>query len=321
MENRRLPIELCERAIDLIKEPEPWWEGYVWRDEPEDLVKYTSVCWSLLPCVRRILYRTVEFRKPSGVDLFMRSIAENPRLADMVRELVINPKYTGMYIPFGRNKLLKHLPRLETLIFDFCHPDEIWVYPPRYCALVTNYPITKLCIRCQVSSSICVVDPHDLPVIPVSVQRIPRDACTNIKTLLLEDVDDLAFLPEYAFGSVKQLSLRYRLDKSLKSDRPLLVVAGAICDTLRTIILRIESQRTHKRRRFLRELSSHKVDAHLAKFTKLDSLCFSLREARTRVRVKADSENRSLSPATEAARDRAYIRDSRLVQICDLLSF
>ncbi|TFK89050.1 hypothetical protein K466DRAFT_44355 [Polyporus arcularius HHB13444] len=274
----------------------------------------------------------------------------------MVRELVINPKYTGMYIPFGRTKLLKHLYRLETLVFDFCHPNEIWVYPPRYCALVTNYPITKLCIRCQVSSSICVVDPHDLPVIPVSVQRIPRDACTNLKTLLLEDVDDLAFLPEYAFGSVKQLSLRYRRDNSLKSDnlqaqialfsslQELCVwvispglpegthsaVAGFIVpifahlppqDTLRTIILRIESQRTHKRRRFLRELSSHKVDAHLAKFTKLDSLCFSLREARTRVRVKADSENRSLSLATEAARDRAYIRDSRLVQICDLLSF
>ncbi len=213
MVNRRLPIELCERVIDLIKEPEPWWEGYVWRrDEPEYFVKYTSVCWPLLPCVRRILYRTVEFRKPSGVDLFMRSIAENPHLADMVRELVINPKYTGMYIPFGRTKLLKHLRRLETLVFDFCHPDEIWVYPPRYCALVTNYSITKLCIRCQVSSSIwsemfrliwslhsletlqlscssstsSVVDPHDLPVIPVSVQRIPRDACTNLKTLLLE---------------------------------------------------------------------------------------------------------------------------------------
>ncbi|KAI0706026.1 hypothetical protein C8T65DRAFT_234472 [Cerioporus squamosus] len=103
MQNSRLPIELCELVIDLIPDPQPWWEfPRSWFGaRPETLVKYTSVCSAWLPRARLVLYHSIRFRTPSQVDLFIRTITENPSLANMVRELVIKPKDGQTYIPNG----------------------------------------------------------------------------------------------------------------------------------------------------------------------------------------------------------------------------
>ncbi|RPD64356.1 hypothetical protein L226DRAFT_569796 [Lentinus tigrinus ALCF2SS1-7] len=236
MEHSRLPIELCELVIDLVREPLPWWRRHELLQEstPRQFVKYTLVCFHWLPRARFLLYHTVAFESPVQVELFKRSITENPSLVDNVRELKLDPRSDIAYIPVVL--LMRCLPYLRTLIWNFARQNA-WAYPPRHHSLVARLPITDLAIRYPHAASnrttwmetfrlIWSLDSlqrlHLFNWVPLDVtlsdmQQLnairPLRACANLKTVVLEGKDFFNFLPERVFGvSVTKLSLIFRMN-------------------------------------------------------------------------------------------------------------
>ena len=146
MDNCPLPIEVCELIIDLVPIAHTWWQEHVsWRDRPCTYVKFTHICSAWLPRARFILYDTIIFCHSRQVDLFCRSIEDNPFLAEMVHTLIIEPLSGHTYIPFTRFTLLNFLSNLKGLLYDMRHVD-MWMYPPRHHHLVPLHSITTLVI-------------------------------------------------------------------------------------------------------------------------------------------------------------------------------
>ena len=146
MENCRLPIEICELIIEDIPRNCAWWAGHDGYDLPSFHLTFTSICTAWLPRALRILYYKPVFQHTLQLDLFLRTITDNPFLAALVHELVIDPSDPRTYIPFVRDTLVKGLPHLNTLVFGF--PSRMaWVCPPRYHLLVARFPITELAIH------------------------------------------------------------------------------------------------------------------------------------------------------------------------------
>lgn len=207
MEGCPLPIELCHLVIDYTLEPDPWiWECNRWerKDTPYNVISWqTSICFAWLPHARFVLYRSVVFKTPSQVDLFCRTITENPSLANLVRELIIKPKDRSTYIPFVRDSILKHLRRLDTLVYELFHPKGTWVNPLRHHLRVAKFPITELVMNYptrwtetfQLIWSIPALETLRLRVGPSPEITIPdirrlhaiqrRGACARLKTLVL----------------------------------------------------------------------------------------------------------------------------------------
>ncbi|RDX46030.1 hypothetical protein OH76DRAFT_1485815 [Lentinus brumalis] len=248
MEGCPLPIELCHLVIDYTLEPDPWiWECNRWerKDTPYNVISWqTSICFAWLPYARFVLYRSVVFKTPSQVDLFCRTITENPSLAILVRELIIKPKDKSTYIPFVRDSILKHLRRLDTLVYDLFHRKGTWVNPLRHHLRVAKFPITELVmnyptrwtetfqliwsiptletlrLRVGPSPEITVPDIHRLH----AIQR--RGACARLKTLVLTHEDGCSFLPRRAFGtSVEQLYLEFH---RRSSEIPVSTIGGQL---------------------------------------------------------------------------------------------
>ncbi|KAI0717215.1 hypothetical protein C8T65DRAFT_606163, partial [Cerioporus squamosus] len=156
MEHSRLPIELCEQVIDCVKGMQPWWDRHqlamVYRTSIhasqtpllDDLLACARTCHAWYPCARVQLYHTVAFKFQHQVDLFIRSIHENPPLADLVRELIVH--LTGeRYIPSAQGTLFKTLGHLRTVAFSSSgYSYGVWLYPPHHHTLVTQFPLTDL---------------------------------------------------------------------------------------------------------------------------------------------------------------------------------
>ncbi|KAI0706025.1 hypothetical protein C8T65DRAFT_234447 [Cerioporus squamosus] len=230
MQNSRLSIELCELVIDFIQEPGPWWDLTWWmlQNDPAILVKYTCICSAWLPRARRVLYHTIKFRKPSQVDLFIRSITENPSLANAVHDLIITPKGERTYIPFVHHTLVTRLRRLRTLMFYFdC--GQKWVFPPRHHELVAMLPVTNLVIMYpsddhRVWSGVfrLIYSLRNLQALHIygptsygkprfDTTRRPSWVCSKLRTLVLTGASQIDNLPKRAMGNVKQLAL-YNFD-------------------------------------------------------------------------------------------------------------
>ena len=158
MFHSRLPIELCELIIDRVRDPQalPWWARLQlvfqirWHAEsPTDLERAhlhtlracALTCSSWLPRARANLFHTVVFEDQEDVDRFVCSIAENRRLADLVRELVVD--FTGGYVPFAQGTLVRNLRRVRTVVFPLLGVST-WHYPPRHQLLVARFPLTEL---------------------------------------------------------------------------------------------------------------------------------------------------------------------------------
>ena len=154
----RLPIELCELIIDCVRDPQalPWWARLQlvfqirWHAKsPTDLEQAhlhtlracALTCSSWLPRARANLFHTVVFEDQEDVDRFVCSIAENHRLADFVRELVVD--FAGGYVPFAQGTLVKTLRRVRTVVFPLLGVST-WHYPPRHQLLVAQLPLTEL---------------------------------------------------------------------------------------------------------------------------------------------------------------------------------
>ena len=149
MQDSRFPVELCELVIDFVpcQWSYRWYEGHWWwSSKPWELVRLMSICSAWLPRARIVLYDTVVFKRPSQVDLFLRSITETPHLADMVHRLVISPDddLKDNYIPFVHYTLTSRLQYLESLAYigmDFRN------HPSHHHVLVSQLPIRTLIVN------------------------------------------------------------------------------------------------------------------------------------------------------------------------------
>ena len=150
MSNVRLPLELCELIIDFIREPRLW-PKRSFNDAPSQALSHflacAVVCSAWLPRARRHLYYRIAFTRQPQVELLIRSIKENPPLADIVREVVLSPRE---YIPFVHATLIRRLRHLHTLVYELptlgTNSGE-WPYPPSYHLLITQFPLTELAVR------------------------------------------------------------------------------------------------------------------------------------------------------------------------------
>ncbi|RPD52572.1 hypothetical protein L227DRAFT_39954 [Lentinus tigrinus ALCF2SS1-6] len=245
MADVRIPLELCELIIDSIRAPpQPWYKRLVGPEHDvhsEMLLHFracAAVCSAWLPRARRHLYHRIIFKRPSQVELLIRSLTENPFLADIVRELVLSPRE---YIPFVHATLIKRLRHLHTLVYDLPTLGATkvdWPYPPCYHLLIAQFPLTELAIRYSFGplaskawiemfrliwslrslESLYLELYHAPDLTNVELQRLTAirrpGACARLKTLVIEGHtmrQCTSCLPVGAFGaSVERFSLSWR---------------------------------------------------------------------------------------------------------------
>lgn len=149
MQNCRLPIELCELAIDLIQDTRIWWDRRLdsWRWH---FRACALVCSAWLPRARLHVFRTVAFAQIPQVDRFVQFITENPSYADLLHELAL-PATDEEYIPFVHATLVSRLRHLRSIVYtcvEFITPNTLsWHYPSRYFMLAGRYSLTELTVR------------------------------------------------------------------------------------------------------------------------------------------------------------------------------
>ena len=164
MEHSRLPIELCERVIDCVRKPHPWWDrgqlvlkiSTYWDDQDSlpDLLACAWTCSAWYPRARLNIYHTVTFNHLRQIELFVRSLRENPLLADRVHELIIN--FLGEYIPFAQGMLFSALRNVHTVVLPLLDVHN-WVYPPHHHVLVTQFNLTELILTINASRTSSLV--------------------------------------------------------------------------------------------------------------------------------------------------------------------
>ncbi|TFK88022.1 hypothetical protein K466DRAFT_89369 [Polyporus arcularius HHB13444] len=148
MEHSRLPIDVCEQVIDSISSTPPWWSQVpsVLQDR-DSLLACAWTCSAWYPRARLHLYHTVAFERPRQVELFIRSIHENPSLPDLVRALNVYFAWDA-YIPFAQSALFTTLRHLRSMVIIHTTRSwarrSIWHYPPHHHVLVTQYSLTDL---------------------------------------------------------------------------------------------------------------------------------------------------------------------------------
>ena len=150
MQNCRLPIELCELAIDLIQDTRICWDRrpdrWHWHFRACALV-----CSAWLPRARLHVFRTVAFAQSPQVDRFVQVITENPSYADLVQELVLLPATDKEYIPFVHATLVSRLRHLRSIVYTYVELITLntfsWPYPSRYFMLAGQYSLTELTVR------------------------------------------------------------------------------------------------------------------------------------------------------------------------------
>ena len=152
MQNSRLPKQVCERVIGFVPESPPWyllpWPYNSTPWQHPGLVHYTLICSALLPSARRILYHQIVFTRASQVDRFLRTITENPCLADLVHELHVvdhGRRRQRLYIPFLHGSSSSRFPQLRFRTLGYY--SSSWSCPPRYHLQIARFPITTLFIR------------------------------------------------------------------------------------------------------------------------------------------------------------------------------
>ncbi|RPD76863.1 hypothetical protein L226DRAFT_352909 [Lentinus tigrinus ALCF2SS1-7] len=241
MADVRIPPELCKLIIDSIRAPQPWYKRLVGPEQDvhgEMLLHFracAAVCTEWLPRARRHLYHRIVFKRPSQVELLIRSLTDNPSLAELVRELVLSSRE---YIPFVHPTLINRLHHLHTLVCDLSTLGTTkgdWSYPPRYHLLITRFPLTELAIRYSLSSKAWIemfrliwslrsleslyLELYHAPELTDAELRcltaICRPwACARLKTLVIEGHTMrrcTSCLPVGAFGaSVERFSLSWR---------------------------------------------------------------------------------------------------------------
>ncbi|RPD58778.1 hypothetical protein L227DRAFT_176763 [Lentinus tigrinus ALCF2SS1-6] len=238
MQKSRLPLSVYEVVIDCVWEPLPWMDRHElvhWTSTHDarstnpihDLFACALTCTAWYPRACQNIYHTVVFRCSLDVELFVRSIRENPSLANLVRELIVNLR-RGEYIPFTHHTLSGALRNVRAIVLKF--PDlHIWGYPPNHHILVTQYHLTELVFEIDPSNKnlLCyafrvVWSLHDLrslslsfyggaPVSTPSIVNCLRSlrrswSCENLKVLSIKEVMNI--LPSCPFGiAVEQLAV------------------------------------------------------------------------------------------------------------------
>ncbi|KAI0793672.1 hypothetical protein C8Q74DRAFT_523330 [Fomes fomentarius] len=126
MHTSRLPIEICEHVIDsCYKNP----DKYRLHGGPYRIWCETAlVCYDWLPRTQLNLFRDIEIRSASQLDLLLRTLSDTQHLADLVYGVRFAP-CESEYIPFARllnPQLLKNCIRLNLV-------NIAWkALPPRY---------------------------------------------------------------------------------------------------------------------------------------------------------------------------------------------
>ncbi len=127
MHTSRLPLEICEHVIDsaCYEDPdEDWLHGTSYRTWCQTAI----VCYYWLPRSQLNLFRDIQIRSASRLDLLLRTLSDTPHLADLVYGVRIAP-LKSEYIAFARlliPQLLKHCMRVQLI-------GAAWeAFPPRY---------------------------------------------------------------------------------------------------------------------------------------------------------------------------------------------
>ncbi len=126
MQTSRLPVEICEHVIDACyADPEwNWLCGTSYRTWHQTAL----VCYDWLPRSQLSLFRDIQIRSASQLDLLLRTLSDAPHLADLVHGVKIAPLESG-YISFPRllnPQLLRNCIRVD--LFDIA-----WqAFPSRY---------------------------------------------------------------------------------------------------------------------------------------------------------------------------------------------
>ena len=154
MQDARLPIEVCERIMDMTLRNRTHWST------PRRHYKYdwitplacALVCFAWLPRARTILYHMVRLRSYNGALRLACTISQRPYLGTLVQILVIMPCYGDAnvsYIPFAHGFLTRHLPNVHSLRFNFeqssMEPYSA-IYSPKYHLLAARYQVHELAL-------------------------------------------------------------------------------------------------------------------------------------------------------------------------------
>ncbi|KAI0788393.1 hypothetical protein C8Q74DRAFT_678258 [Fomes fomentarius] len=202
MHNSRLPIEICEHVIDACYH-DP--DGYDWlhRTSYRTWCQTAVVCYDWLPRSQLNLFRDIDIRSASQLDLLLRTLSDAPHLADLVVGVKIAPLKSD-YIPFPRllnPQLLRNCIRVDLY-------EIMWqAFPSRYADRILypwrNRAITHFAIELEQGSCASIL--RFLYTLPL-LQKLTLDAM--VKTVHIPE-NVLAILHDQPcpFPNLKTLEL------------------------------------------------------------------------------------------------------------------
>ena len=164
MANISWPVELQERVIDACYDPTVAISSLysTWR-------ACAATCKDWHPRSRYNLLHEVELRSGAQVELFLRTITDNPSLAELVFKITVSPRIAKVHVPFARFPIPHLLPRCQELRFDLCTQ----LFPPLY--------VHSIAFFSQITNLVVTIKGHSLRTFLQLVWSLPKLRALTIR--------------------------------------------------------------------------------------------------------------------------------------------